>query len=541
MFPNVKQESISPKKQTQIATSLSVYTEEVSCDKAIALLSCFLPKCKFAQGDGNADITAKKSDSLSNTPEGYTLSIRDGKTFVEYFTYAGLRNAFATFSLIVTEKDGSLVVPDTEIKDFPVLAHRGMMLDLARGSVPMERLFDDMVLIAKSKFNVLHLHLSDTAGIAVELDCLPKECRIANYYTKKQIAEIVNFADVLGLEIIPEFDMPAHSEKLNALIPELSCQIEGKNTLWTVCAGTDAVYALYEKVIAEMVSLFPGGRYFHIGGDELDFLDIQPPLACHWDECVKCKKKMQEAGLADKRELYYYFINRINEYVKANGRQTVMWSDQIDCTRPAGLSKDILMHFWRVAEKGRGPYEGCSFQGQLDMGYKMINSYFPNAYVDVETYLDADNLSKWRWDIIPEMREESRAQVVGGEICAWEYGNRKQFSFYDYSLPSAIVLAGDKLWSGLTEAYTRDTEIWVTRVVLGEGTPKGFNVFDAIGNIYPPRSCETPCYLEKISAEKEDIKKIIDVLSEDTRFASGDKKRALVYQKCAEFALKHMQ
>ena len=263
MFPNVKQENISLKKQTIISTALSVSVEDAYCDKAIALLTRFLPKCKFTQGDDNADITARKNEALANEPEGYTLSVQDGKTFVEYFTYAGLRNAFATFSLIVREEGGALVLPDSKIKDFPTLAHRGIMLDLARGAVPMERLFDDMTLIAKSKFNILHLHLSDTAGVAVALDCLPKELCIANCYTKKQVAEIVALADVLGLELIPEFDMPAHSEKLNALFPKLSCQIEGHNTQWTVCAGTEAVYELYEKIIAETISLFPGGRYFH--------------------------------------------------------------------------------------------------------------------------------------------------------------------------------------------------------------------------------------------------------------------------------------
>ncbi len=542
MFPNVKQGSISFENQTMIPTALSVYLEDALCDKAIALISLFLPKCKFRKGDANADIVAKKSDVLSNIPEGYTLSVKNGKTLVEYYTYSGLRNALATFSLIVAEKDGALVVPDTDIRDFPECVHRGMMLDVARGIVPLERLFNDMVLIAKSKYNILHLHLSDTAGVAIALDCLPEEYRIENCYTKKQISEIVSFAELLGLELIPEFDMPAHSEKLNALLPELSCQIEGDNkSLWAVCAGTEAVYNLYEKVISEMIALFPKGRYFHIGGDELDFLDVQPPLVCHWDECVKCKKKMQEENLADKRELYYYFANRINEYVKANGRQMVMWSDQIDCTRPAMLSKDILMQFWRIAAAGRGPWEGCSLQGQLDMGYNMINSFYPNAYVDEEVYLTAENLSQWRWDKMPEISEQSRDLIVGSEICAWEYGNRKSFAFYDHSLPSAIVLAGDKLWSGSVQEYDKETEIWVTRAVLGTGVPSGFNVFDAIGNIYPPRSTEKPCYLEKIQCSKEDVKKVIDVLSDDTRFASGDKNRATAYLSCAEFALKHMQ
>lgn len=541
MFPNVKYEKTNAEKLTAIDVSLSFFVEEELYTKASELIALFLPRYKFTKGGEDAYITAKKSAALADAPEGYTLKVKNGKTAIEYSTYAGLRNALATFSLIVKERDGKLLVADTEIEDSPEISYRGMMLDLARGVMPIERLFEDMVLIAKSKHNVLHLHLADSKGVAIEMDCLPKEYRIANYYTKEKVAELVRFADVLGLELIPEFDMPAHSTQLNTLFPELACEIEGEDKcLWTVCAGTEAVYELYGKIIAEMVSLFPGGRYFHMGGDELEFLDFKKPIICHWDECVKCRKKMEEEGLADKQDLYYYFANRINEIVKANGRQMVMWSDQLDCTRPAGFSMDILMQFWRVAGRGRGPRDGCSFEGQLNYGYMAINSYYPNTYIDIEQYLNAENLAKWRWDEIPEVSEAHKSQIVGGEICAWEYGNRNSYTYYDHSLPSAIVLTGDKLWNGLKKEYGREEEIAVTRAVLGAAVPEGFNVFDAIGDIYPPRSAEKPCYLEKVSIGKGEIERIIDVLSDASLFDGGDKSRSEVYKRCAEFALENV-
>jgi hypothetical protein len=248
---------------------------------------------------------------------------------------------------------------------------------------------------------------------------------------------------------------------------------------------------------------------------------------------------MMEEGLADKQDLYYYFTNRINEIVKANGRQLMMWSDQIDCTRPAGLSMDILMQFWRIAARGRGPHDGCSFQGQLDYGYMAINSYFPNTYIDIEQYMNSENFATWRWDEIPEVSEERKGQIIGGEICAWEYGNRNGYTYYDHSLPSAIVLAGDKFWNGLKKAYGREEEIAVTRALLGAAVPEGFNVFDAIGDIYPPRSAEKICYLEKVVCGKAEIEKIAKVLSDDSLFAEGDRSRAAVYKRCAEFAIEN--
>ncbi|MBO5316314.1 MAG: family 20 glycosylhydrolase [Clostridia bacterium] len=537
MFPTVKQEHMGS-NMTVLPKKLTFSAEINIFDNAYHVLSLFLPRCEFAKGGNEADILALRRESIC-TSEDYTLNIKDGKTVIEYCTYLGLRNALATFSLIVTEQNDSLILPDTEITDSPTLTHRAILLDLARGVMPIERLFDDMILIAKSRFNVIHLHLADAKGVAIELDSLPNEYRLPNYYTKMQVREIVKLASDLGLEIIPEFDMPAHSTMLNNVLPELKCDTDVKpQCLWTVCAGEEKVYELYRAIISEMIQMFPDGRYFHMGGDELEFSDLEGEKrrVCHWHECRKCKKKMADEGLQDRQELYYYFANRINGYVKENGRQMIMWSDQIDCTRPAGLSKDILMQFWRIAARGRGPHDGCTMQGQLDLGYKMINSYYWNTYIDEEHYMSAENLAEWRWDEVPEVTESVKHQIVGSEICAWEYGNREMYRHYDHSLPSAIVLAGDKFWCGLKKRYDTSTAAGLTRAVLGAAVPVGFNPFEAIGDIYPPRLDE-PCYIEKVACGEEKIKEIIDILSDDSLYTAGDRARAKIYKKCAEYAL----
>ena len=227
----------------------------------------------------------------------------------------------------------------------------------------------------------LHLHLSDSLGVSVKLDCLPEECCLENYYSKEQMQEVVKLAEALGLEIIPEFDMPGHSTALVRCSSDIVCIVDGvENTHWTTCAGSEETYKFYEKIINELCDLFPS-KYFHIGGDELEFADVPKLNAiCHWEQCPKCRKKCEEENLKDRQELYYYFINRIYEIVKKTGRQMIMWSDQIDCMRPADLPKDILMQFWRVAAPGRGPFEGCSLNAQLKMGYQIINSHFPETY-----------------------------------------------------------------------------------------------------------------------------------------------------------------
>ena len=537
MFPSVKQE-IRSGKEYVIEKCITFYAEASFCDKAMEALSLFLPRCKFVKGNENSDVLALRRESLGD-PEEYTVTVRGGRAVIEYGTYLGLRNGLATLSLLVREKDGRIILPDVEIKDSPALAHRGVMLDVARGTVPLRQLLDDMVLIAKSRFNILHLHLADAKGVAIEMEAFPEEYRIPNYYTKIEVSELVRAADVLGLEIIPEFDMPAHSTRLNTVFPDFKCDTDVRpQCLWTICAGEERVYELYRNALHEMAEMFPAGRYLHIGGDELEFSDLPPERrrVCHWQECRKCKKKMEAEGLGDRQELYYYFINRINGYVKECGKQTVMWSDQIDCTRPAGLSTDILMQFWRVAAQGRGPHDGCSMQKQLEMGYKMINSFYWNTYLDEEHYMNSRNLSSWRWDEIPETAESVKSQIVGSEICAWEYGNREVFRHYDYSLPSAIVLGGDKLWGGEKKEYGTDAAIGLTRALLGAAVPDGFNPFEAIGDIYPPRLDE-PSYVANVTCTKAEIQEISDILSDASLYTAGDRVRAEIYKRCVEYTL----
>lgn len=549
IFPKVRFENTG-KGSSVIKKELTFFCRDEFFDKAIRAVSLFLPSFKFSKGDDNATVKAIFNENLSSTPEGYTLLAKSGRVVIEYCTYAGLRNALATLSLLPVSNGNDFLLSDTDIKDSPAASHRGVMLDLARGVPPLERLASDMILAAKAKMNFVHLHLADSLGVAIELDSLPKEMRLENSYSKDDICALVELSEVLGLEIIPEYDMPAHSRKLLSIFPELCCEIDGDDLhTWTACAGTKRLYEIYESVIEEIIELFPGGRYFHIGGDELEFTDLTGPgyRVCHWSECRKCKKKMEKEGLRDRQELYYHFANRMNECVKSHGRQTVMWSDQIDCTRKAGLSKDILMQFWRVAGEGRGPYVGCSMDGQLKLGYKLINSFYERTYIDLEEYMSAENLSSWRWDEDPACTESLKNQIIGGEVCAWEYGNRKAYRHYDHTLPSAIMLMGDKLWNGdKTDYEAPEIAIGLTRAVLGEGTPDEFNAFHAIGSVYPPRTLSTPdddgalSYVNKVKADKEELKRIINVLSDESRFLGGDLFRARALRLCAEYSLAHL-
>jgi len=541
IFPRVKNITEAA-CTTCLPSKISVCVTREYSKKSCELLKLFLPQFNFYSQEENAIITANKHPYVKKNSEEYSLSVKNGKIHIEYYNYIGLRNAFSTLSLLIYFKDNLFFINDTEIEDYPSLEHRGVMLDLARGVKDFDQLIDDIILIAKSRMNYLHLHLADGGGVCFELDSLPKECRITNAYTKKQIKTLISLSETLGLEIIPEYDLPAHSNRLLEVFEELKCDtnIPGPHSTHAACSGTPKLYEIYEAIIKEIASLFPG-KYLHIGGDELDFADVPHLMAlCYWDSCSKCKALREKHNLFDRQEQYYYVINRVHKMVKSTGKTMIMWSDQIDCTRPRNLPIDIIMQFWRVAGEGRGPHEGCSMNGQLKMGYTIINSYYPQAYGDEEEYMSSQKLQNWQCFTDPECDKEYINQIIGSEVCLWNYGDRSEkFSHYAYSLPSAILLMADKLWNNDIVTYDRDFSTALTRTLLGACTPIGLDVFGAIGDILPPRTT-SKIYLDKVTLTKDEIRNIVDLSSQSNLYSAGDSVRAKIYKDCAEYALEQL-
>ena len=524
---------------TRFPLSLTLNAGEYS-EKAKLLLQYFLPQCTVSVTE-DACIRAEKKDLA---PESYEIDLHDRIAEIRYADYAGLRNALSTFALSVKKEGETLILPEFSAADAPACSYRGVMLDPARGNPPFEEFCNVLIFAAKCKMNIFHLHLAENVGLSVEMDCLPAEYRHEGYYTKAQVKELNELCDILGLEIIPEFDMPAHATKLIQLFPQLACEPpedEPKST-WAICTGTEETYTLYEKIIAEVLELFPKGRFFHMGGDELEFADLahkRPNSLCHWTVCKKCKEFRKLHGLQDRTEQYYYFANRINEIVKKHGRRMMMWSDHIDCTRPVGMNTDILMQFWRIAFPGRGPYDGCSFNEQLNMGYEIVNSHYPETYIDETPYISDEKIRTWRWDERPKCSEENKKKILGGELCAWNYGDKNpKFIFHDRRLPVTIALMGDKLWNGDILPYGIDYELALNRTVLGAETPEGLNIFPGIGALIPPCTDDWS-YPEKVTCSNEEIENAVEQLKQSDCYKEGDAFRADIYRKCLEFTLTH--
>ncbi len=533
MIPRAKKESFTNEKFV-LPESFAISVDEEYADRAKALFEMFLDGC-CVKVSADAKVKIEKTDAFKHHEE-YSVIINNDGAELKFGDYIGLRNAIATFSQIAKVENGGFSFPVGCVEDYPDAEFRGVMLDLARGTRDTNELKRDMVLIARAKMKYMHFHLLDEKGVCYKMDCLPQEMCIEKAYTKKQMEDLIDFAELLAMEIIPEFDMPGHSLKMAESYPELSCEVPGLEnpSKWAICAGTEKAYDMYECIIKEMAQTFKG-RYFHMGGDELEFGAPhmrEKNLLCLWDDCVKCKALRRKEGLKDRQEQYYYFANRINKIAKKYGRQMIMWSDQLDCTRPKGLDDDIIMHFWRVAGEHNGPIEGCSMKGQLGFGYKMINSQFEETYIDEPVFMQFERLQNWEYNKIIDTQEYSDS-IIGSEACAWEYGNPKYKTKYDRGLASAVYLIADRLWDTSPVKYDKEYSKRLTDAVLGANTPAELNLFDALGDLIPNDE-RLERRIDKVKATNDELKNILEMLGDEKCYRGSNLDRARAYKELVE-------
>ena len=535
MIPQVKNGTFTG-KTCRFPLALSITAEEFG-GKAADLLALFVPLCSCTYKEKGGIIAAEKATRYENKPEHYTLTVHAGGVKIEYGAYLGFRKALSCFSMLLRVSENAFAAQECRIEDYPDADYRGVMLDLAWGCMNFETLKNDVVMIGRARMKYLHLHLSDSIGVCFQAESLPQEMYIPNAYSKEQMRQLNRLAELVGVQIVPEFDMPAHAKKLLSVYPALKCVVTGprrdRTNHWAVCAGAEETYVLLERVIREILELFPG-KYFHMGGDELEFADF--PNAkdlCFYDDCERCSALKAREGLSDKLDVYNYFVKRIHKIVSDAGRTLVMWSDQLDCTRSAPLPKDILMQFWRVAAKDRGPHENCSMNGQLAMGYKLINSYYNETYCESEYGFKPKQFQYWDWRREPTCSPAYTSQLLGSELCAWGYGETAGHGHFSWTLPSYVYLMADKLWSGEFRAYDETYSKMLTQTVLGPGTPEDLDIFYCYGDLVPPKG-DVRIAAISTQASAGEIFEAIRLLKNETQCAAGDAARAANYLRVME-------
>lgn len=438
--------------------------------------------------------TAAALDGITS-PEGYTLEVSPQRVDIRALSAAGLFYGLQT----LRQLSSGGVVPSVMIVDEPRFGYRGVMLDVSRHFFGKEHVKRQIDILSRYKFNRLHLHLTDAAGWRIEIKRYPRlteyaawrpqalwkewwsggreyaeegsEGACGGYFTQDDIREIVAYASDRYMTVIPEIEMPSHSEEVLAAYPELSCS-EGRQTQGEFCIGNEQSFEFIENVLTEVADLFPS-HIIHIGGDEAS--------KEHWRNCPKCRARAEAEGLGSTDELQGYMMRRIHAFAASKGLGVIGWDEILN----DGLASDAVIMCWRgedcgleAAEKRHGvimsPGKYCYFDAYQDAPYSQpeaIGGYLPLAKV-------------YSYDPVPKGASESvAANIAGVQANLWaEYIPTCEHAEY-MLYPRALALA-EVAWSAPEVKNYDDFRARAAEAVvsLREEGVSAFDIAEEIGN-----------------------------------------------------------
>lgn len=471
-----------------IPNTVSVFCSDAPSLKLLPVLSEFLPYLTFEPADAreNSILTLSVIPGISARAEHFSLKIKEGKIDIQAKDFRGLVNAAATLTQNVRSENGTLVLPDLHIEEHPDASFRSFMADPARNLIPMDEMRALILSMAKARLNKLHLHMSDTKGFAYVSEVFPDlPPAPGGCYSKADLKELISYAGMFGIDIIPEIDVPGHGFAITDWKPHLKCKVKDENgkyredvSGWSLCLGNSECYEFLDALFAELAEIFPYD-YIHIGTDELELRTVvhEPPLLppiSHCEECECCRDFFTPLGLDNLRERFYWFVRRVYKTITGLGKKMMMWNDDIDIAKSPDLPRDILIEFWRVAAEQCGPVEGCSMQRFLEEGFEVVNTECLTTYID--EFVEWNKLKKWHYKRYPADASACEHQVLGGEMCAWEGSN---YPHYLYALYFAMPAFGSRLWNPapIEDEDDASAKAAIARAALGCDIPDGFDPF----------------------------------------------------------------
>lgn len=344
--------------------------------------------------------------------EGYLLDISEEGISIKANRAAGVFRGIQTLRQILPDSielgskhSGSFVVPTGTIRDFPSYSYRGSMLDVSRHFFSVEDVKRYIDLISFYKMNILHLHLADDQGWRIEIKSWPNLAKHGGstqvgggkggYYTQEQFSDIVNYANERYITIIPEIDMPGHTNAALSSYPELNCNNKApelytgmKVGFSSLCVRKDITYKFIDDVVKEIAALTPG-PYIHLGGDE---------------------------SHATKKEDYIYFVNKVQPIVAKYGKTMIGWEE----IAQANLQPGTVVQLWANPKHA---------QLAVSKGAKIIMSPAKKIYLDMK-YDSATRIglkwaamieidSSYSWDPARYVSGISRENILGIEAPLW--------------------------------------------------------------------------------------------------------------------------
>lgn len=488
--------------------STSLWIEAPEADRSILAeyLQASPLALKLADSQSGNQVVLKQTDALEGITslEGYVLSVNSDGVRIEALSGAGL--FYGVQTLLQMAADAPEGMTAVTVKDEPRFEYRGIMLDVSRHFRSKEFVKRQIDLLSYYKINRLHLHLTDAAGWRIEIKKYPRLTQFAawrpqavwkdwwngkreyceetdpraqgGYYTQDDIRELVAYAQKHYVTIIPEIEMPSHSEEVLTAYPELSCtHVPYKQS--DFCIGNEKTFEFLENVLTEVMELFPS-EYIHIGGDEAG--------KASWPNCKLCQARMKKEGLKDVNELQSYSIHRMERFLNSHGRKLLGWDEILD----GGLAPNATVMSWRGTEGGlaairsghkaiMSPGQYCYLDGYQDAPYSQpeaIGGYLPLKKV-------------YGYEPVPDSLSADEAKLMYGvQANLWtEYIPTEEHAEY-MLYPRAIALA-EVAWSKPENKSWEDFHRRALKIV-DELKAKGYHPFELKNEIGNRKEAETP-------------------------------------------------
>ncbi|MBF8961996.1 beta-N-acetylhexosaminidase [Pontibacter sp. FD36] len=403
--------------------------------------------------------------------EMYTLTVSGKDVTIRAKDTGGMVYGIQTLlQLFPIKQVREAKIQDVYIKDYPRFAYRGMHLDVVRHMFPVEFIKKYIDYLAFHKFNTFHWHLTDDQGWRIEMESYPKLNTVASwrketlighfkdeparydgtryggYYTKDEILEVINYASVRGINIIPEIDIPGHSRATIAAYPELSTR---PDTTWNVATTwgmynrqnnvlqpNPATFQFLETVFQEVADLFPY-EYFHLGGDETS--------KKWWKEDPVSQQFIKDHNLKDEKGLQTYFVEQVASYLAAKGKKVIGWHEILE----GDLSTSTLIMNWGGEKEGiaaatRG-HQVIMAPGK-PLYFDHYQSKDPNDSLAIHGYNPLDAV--YNFEPIPAALRERKLDhyIVGAQANLWtEYiGSEAKVEYMVFPRMTAL---SEVLWS----------------------------------------------------------------------------------------------
>ena len=402
--------------------------------------------------EANANISLLIDDKLE--AEEYNI-ITDQKILISGGSYKAISLAMTSLLHLIEKKDDHTLLPMVKIRDYPDATFRGLLIDLARQWHSIETLKKLVDMSAFYKLNYMQLHLTDDQSFTFPSKAYPKLATKDRHYSKEELVDLVNYAELRGITLIPEIDIPGHSKKFIETYPEIfSPKLKkwGKNIFGgdafnnVINIGSEKVYSALDVILDEVIEIFHTSPYIHIGADEATIDNLKgDPLA----EAMMKKENLD----GNVHELYRHFIVRMNDMVKSKNKTMCIW-EGFKREGKIEIPKDLIVFEFESLYNLPNHL--------IEDGYTLVNTSWVPLYV-VGTGIEGGWIPrKWEpkkiysWNMwqfenwyhkSPTSKKpiqlDKTPLVIGAQMCAWEQTDEGEIPSLRRRIPPFV----ERIWN----------------------------------------------------------------------------------------------